>query len=94
MIKIPVMCAILLFGVAEAQDVVQPDQSPSSAQLQPPKVTKQVPASYPSEALNQRLSGLVELSVTITPDGSVSDIKVLKSAGSPLNQAAIEAVRQ
>jgi protein TonB len=48
---------------------------------------------YPSLARRQGLEGTVELVFSITPDGGVSGITVVRSAGALLDQAAEEAVR-
>lgn len=53
----------------------------------------QVQPAYPTEALQQRLKGSVVLDVTIKPDGSIQDVKVV-SGPSVLAAAATEAVRQ
>lgn len=50
--------------------------------------------NYPREALNRRITGQLRLSVTINPDGSVYEIKVLQSSGQRiLDDAAKQIVR-
>lgn len=50
--------------------------------------------NYPSEALNRRITGQLRLSVTINPDGSVYEVKVLQSSGQRiLDDAAKQIVR-
>jgi protein TonB len=54
---------------------------------------KRVQPLYPTLATQMRVEGEVELDATITTDGNISDIKVLK--GDPmLARAAVDAVRQ
>lgn len=45
------------------------------------------------EARQKRMSGAVVLEVTITPEGTARDVKVLRSAGYGLDEKALEAVR-
>jgi periplasmic protein TonB len=50
--------------------------------------------NYPSEALNRRITGQLRLSVTINPDGSVFEVKVMQSSGKRLlDDAARQIVR-
>ncbi len=50
--------------------------------------------NYPEEARRQGLSGSLILDVALNPDGSVREISVVRSSGSPvLDQAAIRIVR-
>lgn len=49
---------------------------------------------YSTEARRKNHEGTVTLEVTITPEGHVSDIKVVKAAGFGLDEKAIEAVKK
>jgi TonB family protein len=49
--------------------------------------------AYSAEAIAQHVQGSVVLAVTITPDGSATDIHVSKGLGFGLDEKAIEAVR-
>jgi protein TonB len=50
---------------------------------------------YPKQALRQRLRGDVHIAFTISANGSVSGIRVLRSSGHPvLDQAAIDMVKR
>ena len=49
--------------------------------------------SYTSEARRAKLNGFVVLQATITPQGEVSDIAVVKGPGFGLERNAVEAVR-
>jgi protein TonB len=54
---------------------------------------KRVQPAYPSQAMQMRIQGAVELEASIAQDGSITKIKVLK--GHPvLAHAAVDAVRQ
>lgn len=61
--------------------------------IKEPTKTKNVAPTYPDIAKQARVSGVVILECTISPQGRVSDVKVLR--GIPLlDQAAIDAVKQ
>jgi periplasmic protein TonB len=62
-------------------------------QIKEPKKLKHVAPTYPAIATQARVQGVVILECTISPQGKVTDVKVLR--GIPLlDQAAIDAVRQ
>jgi protein TonB len=62
-------------------------------QIKEPKKIKDVQPAYPDIAKQARVQGVVILECTISPQGRVSDVKMLR--GIPLlNEAAIAAVRQ
>jgi protein TonB len=62
-------------------------------QIQRPKKLKDVSPVYPDIAKQARVQGVVILECTISPQGKVTDVKVLR--GIPLlNESAINAVRQ
>lgn len=62
-------------------------------QIKEPKKLKDVPPDYPNIAKQARVQGVVILECTISPQGAVVDVKVLR--GIPLlDQAAIDAVKQ
>jgi protein TonB len=62
-------------------------------QIKEPKKLKHVPPVYPDIAKQARVQGVVILECTISPQGKVTDVKVLR--GIPLlDQAAIDAVKQ
>jgi protein TonB len=62
-------------------------------QIKEPKKLKNVPPTYPDIAKQARVQGVVILGCTISPQGKVTDVKVLR--GIPLlDQAAIDAVKQ
>jgi len=61
--------------------------------IKEPKKLKNIGPVYPDIAKQARVQGIVILEATISPQGKVSDVKVLR--GNPLlDPAAIEAVRQ
>jgi len=62
-------------------------------QIKEPKKLKDIKPVYPDIAKQARVQGVVILECTISPQGKVTDVKVLR--GIPLlDSAAIEAVRQ
>jgi len=62
-------------------------------QIKEPKKLKNVTPVYPDIAKQARVQGVVILECTISPQGKVTDVKVLR--GIPLlDQAAVDAVKQ
>ena len=62
-------------------------------QIKEPKKLKNVAPKYPDIAKQARVQGVVILECTISPQGKVTDVKILR--GIPLlDQAAVSAVRQ
>ena len=61
--------------------------------VKPPVKTKHVNPVYPSEALRTGVQGIVIAEAVIGVDGKVTDVRIVRSVA-PLDQAAIEAVRQ
>ena len=66
---------------------------PVSAPVARPRKTKHVPPAYPPAALAAGRHGLVILEAVIARNGSVRDVRVLRSIAM-LDTVAIEAVRQ
>lgn len=61
--------------------------------IKEPKKTRNVPPVYPKIAMAAKVSGVVILEATISKEGQVRDVKVLRSIPM-LDNAAVEAVRQ
>lgn len=57
------------------------------------KLVKNSPPTYPAIAIKMRIEGTVKMDITIDPDGSVSDVKVV-SGHQLLSGAAVEAVKK
>jgi periplasmic protein TonB len=62
--------------------------------LQPPALVRRVEPIYPPIAVSARMQGLVILEALVDHDGTVVEVKVLRSAGSVLDREALIAVRQ
>jgi protein TonB len=62
-------------------------------EIKPPKLLYRVEPVYPSIAVSAKVQGVVILEATIDEEGSVSDLRVLRSEPL-LEKAAIEAVKQ
>jgi protein TonB len=59
--------------------------------IESPHTPKPCPtAYYPSEMRARGIEGVVIMALTVLPDGSVSDIVVVKSAGPEFDRAATE----
>lgn len=61
---------------------------------QGPGLVKRVEPQYPPIARTARVEGTVVVDAIIRKDGTVSDVKVLKSSNAMFEQACIDAVRQ
>jgi protein TonB len=59
----------------------------------PPNRIKGRPASYPKKARKLKLTGLVLVETILTAKGEPTEIRVLESAGTLLDEAVVEAVR-
>ena len=71
----------------------QPRIAHVGGQIREPRKLKDVPPRYPEDAKAARVQGMVILECTISPEGNVTDVRVLR--GIPLlDQAAIHAVKQ
>jgi TonB family protein len=82
---------------ASAENAASPkDAAPPSAKspVTPPKLLRFVEATYPPKALESGLQARVELELTITDQGLVSEARVVTAAGHGFDQAALDAVRQ
>jgi TonB family protein len=66
---------------------------PGAGRIVEPRKLHSVPPVYPEDARKARVQGTVVLECTISPQGRVTDVRVLH--GNPrLDQAAIDAVKQ
>ncbi len=59
-----------------------------------PRLVYRVEPKYTPEALAERVEGMVVLSVVVTPEGTATEFKVVKSLDKGLDAQAIQAVRQ
>ena len=62
--------------------------------IDPPRLLRDVKASYTDEARRANITGDVEMEITIRRDGTVSDVRVLRGLRGGLNERAVAAVRQ
>ena len=62
--------------------------------IEPPQLLREVRPVYTDEARRRAIEGDVVLEIVVRRDGSVGDVRVLRSLGSGLEQRAIAAVRQ
>jgi protein TonB len=94
---------VIAFGDSSAivNDVLPPSPPPPApppilhvgGNIQPPKKVADVAPTYPPLALAAGVQGVVVLEAVIAEDGSVRDVRVLRSIPL-LDAAAVEAVRQ
>jgi TonB family protein len=73
--------------------VREPEPPRSSGRIKPPQLIKHVKPEYPPAAMSVGIKGVVILSLTVTADGDVTNVRVLKG-NAALNDAAIQAVSQ
>jgi TonB family protein len=80
---------------AATAPVPRPDSSPSVTQHQEPRLIEHVPAAYPPSAASRGIEGVVEVSFSVSIDGTVNDVTVVSAEPADVfNQAAIAAVRR
>jgi protein TonB len=59
------------------------------------RVVRIVEPNYPTAALSRRNEGIVKARIRVAPDGTVSEVDIVRSAGDPdIDQAAISAFRR
>jgi protein TonB len=63
-------------------------------QIQPPTLVRRVEPTYPPTAVSARLQGIVILEAVVDEEGTVKDVKVLRSVNPLLDREALAAVRQ
>jgi protein TonB len=70
-------------------------QIPGVDNTLPPVFSANTELQYPDEAIRRRLEGEVLLELRVATDGTVLDVKVLRSSGHPvLDRAAVAAVKK
>jgi TonB family protein len=79
--------------VPKASIIVPAEPVRAIGEIKQPKLIKRVEPVYPEEARQAQVQGIVILEATTDIYGRVASIKVLRSIP-PLDQAAIDAVRQ
>ena len=63
-------------------------------QIQPPTLLRRVEPTYPPMAVSAHLQGIVILEAIVDEEGTVSEVKVLRSVNPLLDREALAAVRQ
>ncbi|HUN61231.1 MAG TPA: energy transducer TonB [Candidatus Sulfotelmatobacter sp.] len=88
---------ISLMGEPKQELFAKPENAqfwPSCAHGQNAELDRRVPPIYPPDAKSRHQSGTVSLYALIQPDGSVTHLLVIRSAGALLDAAAGQAVSQ
>jgi len=62
--------------------------------IKPPELVKQVTPRYTQDAMERKVQGDVELEAVVAVDGTVSDVRVIRSLDSDLDHQAMVAARQ
>jgi TonB family protein len=86
-----------LTGVVEANEVLSyrgPVYAVRDDGITPPRPVFRAQWQLPEQARAEQLSGTVSVRAIITPDGSVSDVRVIKGLRDDVDQAALDAARQ
>lgn len=88
----------IAFAALALVSVLTPAASRARAQEQaritPPVVVHEVKPGYTGDAIRRRIQGSVSLSAVVRADGTVGDVKVLKSLDPELDRQAIAAAKQ
>ena len=77
--------------------IVEPDRGPLARRtvgITNPVVVSKVMPSYPEEAREKKIEGVVVIVLVIDEAGAIADAEVLESPDALLSKAALEAVRQ
>jgi TonB family protein len=91
-------CVVLLLGIrpvaGQAQDATVHDLSEGVSR--PVAIKSFDPQCICVAAMKANLEGLIRIEATVQPDGTVGDVKLVKSVDSKygLNEAAVAAARQ
>lgn len=91
------LAASLLAGTPSPaqQPPPAPQQAPAAPRLtKEPALVKSVEAAYPPEAAAQGLTADVRMLITISADGTLSDVTLAEPVGHGFDEAALAAVRQ
>jgi protein TonB len=62
--------------------------------IEPPRLLREVKATYTDDARRQGITGNVVLEIVVTREGNVDSVSVLRGLGAGLDQRAIAAVRE
>jgi TonB family protein len=86
--------ALALLVTTNAAYAQEPEATPATAALTPPKLVKAAQPEYPKSKLESGESAVVALVLTLDETGQVTDATVAESAGDEFDQAAIAAAKQ
>lgn len=86
-------------GLPEAPPPPPPPPAPRTpvrigGQIKQPQLLKRVEPVYPALAVKARVQGIVILEATVSEDGTVADVRILRSAHPMLDREAEIALRQ
>ena len=87
-------CASALALRFEVNQQPKSPNNPVQVKVTDLKIISKVPPVYPPQAKKDHVQGRVVLDAIIGKDGSMENIKVIKSVREDLDQSAIDAVRQ
>jgi TonB family protein len=89
------LCFAFAFFVAANSSAHEPDEPPQAQpQLTAPQLLERVEPHYPEAARAAAVGGTVSLEIDVAADGSVSAVRVTKSAGFGFDDEAVEAAKQ
>jgi protein TonB len=73
---------------------VKPKEPACEEAIVKPKATSKVPIDYPKGARELGMEGQVVLRAEVAADGTIVSVKVLRSAGSLIDESAVKALKQ
>ena len=100
------MSLILSIGISPSAERQQPSAPPATHPTDPsipsapvmvsPQVLKSVGPMYTADAKKAKIHGIVRLQVVVLPDGTVTDVHIVKSLDKylGLDQEAVKAAKQ
>jgi TonB family protein len=88
------LSSVFLALVTSSLALAQTDAgAPSGVLTKAPALIKQVEATFPPEMLDAGTGGTVVMELDLGADGTVTDARVIQSAGAAFDQSALEALR-
>jgi TonB family protein len=94
-IQILVLASLIVLpitGGARAQVDTAPDKVYELTEVTPPRPVYHPDSQYTESARKKKINGTVVVLMTVTPEGKVRDVKVIKSLEKSLDQQAMATV--
>lgn len=85
---------VLFLLVIYPTGLIQAAESPNKSNAKAPQIISKSKPSYTLEAKNRKIEGVVVLQAVFRKDGTVGDIKVMRSLGFGLDEEAVKAAQK